>query len=103
MKQTVPKKGMAGDKKLSGAASTERRKVGAKSPTIKRKSTKTSSAPTKEVVKVRRKPKTASKIPAATSRKAKKVGRAVGSLLGKAIGKVEQTVTRVMKVAETTK
>ena len=102
MKQTVPKKGMAGEKKLSSKPSTGRRKVRAKSPIIERKRKNTSSAPASQVKKVRRKPKAASKIPAGTNRKAKRVGRAVGSLLGKAIGKVEQAVTRVMKVAKTT-
>ena len=42
-------------------------------------------------------------VPASTTRKAKQVGRAVGTVLGKAIGNVERAVTRVMKSAKASK
>ena len=103
MKKTTAKKTTRSAKKPSRSNKKAKKttavdlKVGPAIHVIKRK-TKSAIGSTKPVQKkVVRKSKRLSSVPAATTRKAKQLGRAVGTVLGKAIGNVERAVTQVMK------
>ena len=102
MKKTTAKKTTRSPKKPSRSKKTRAAdlKVGPDIHVIKRK-TKSAIGSTKSVQKIAkkvvRKSKRLSSVPAATTRKAKQLGRAVGTVLGKAIGNVERAVTQVMK------
>ena len=106
MKKTTAKKTTRSAKKPSRSNKKAKKttaadlKVGPAIHVIKRK-TKSAIGSTKPVQKIAkkvvRKSKRLSSVPAATTRKAKQLGRAVGTVLGKAIGNVERAVTQVMK------
>ena len=92
-------------KKRSATKAGDRGKAKSAAPVAKRKKNSAAGAGkmTQIMKKAALKPTRALSASSNGSDKAHQVGRAVGTILGKAIGNVERVVSRVMKSARTTK
>jgi len=104
VKKTTAAKTTRAIKKPSSTKRGGRRKVGSAAPVVPSKTRSAAGArpmPAQRAGKqgAQKSTRTLS-TPAGASQKANEVGRAVGSILGKAIGNIERVVTRLTKPAQ---